>query len=227
MTRSSRKPPPEDLKRAASRVLQSFASDSDLSLREESVLAMRDASSRSSFSAREDDAHGGAGREEGEENSDFECETPSADALDAEPSGPTAAHTALMSGVGSCTSAESVRRWVADASDSQLTTLVEGVREMHLSWLHADAARINLNVEVSLLRQGQLAAEVREVAERRASAGSTEQLTAALATSEQQREVLVAQLQRQQDEVKAMTLALQRAILEQKSVAEAKQPWRK
>ena len=90
-----------------------------------------------------------------------------------------------------------------------------------------------MNVELSLLRQGQLAAEVRSEADKLNGEESERALADKLADKESEaceneRRVseLQAELAKKEGEVGALTMALQQAILERKGVAEATQTWK-
>ena len=84
-----------------------------------------------------------------------------ASALPCRTPAPMAETAQLLMRVAAMSQPAEVRKWAAKAADSELTTLVKGVREVHQSWLHADAALINMNVELALLKQGQRAEQAR------------------------------------------------------------------
>ena len=50
-----------------------------------------------------------------------------------------------------------LREWARKASDEELRTFHKGLREVNQSWLYADAALINMDIELSMLRQAGMA----------------------------------------------------------------------
>jgi len=118
------------------------------------------------------------------------------------------------------------------ATDGELTAMVKELRELQTSCHQTDAKLINLEVEMALLKQGQLAAEVRDAHDRRNSFEETslarnalEVAQAGLRESEERREVMAVALAQKEKELGEMTVALQKAILSQKGVAEISKSW--
>ena len=143
------------------------------------------------------------------------------------PKPPMAETAQLLQNLGSVKKAAELRAWAASASEEDLMTLVRGLREVHASWLHADASLINMNVELSIEKQAHAQAKEAAEAERMQAESSNQQLVARLAESERrlaqsdaQLAEMNASLEAKNAEVHSLTMALQRAILEQKGVAE-------
>ena len=178
-----------EMQAAAQRVLDSFASDDE---REPELRSSR----------RQSEVEEEAGE------SDFEYEV----GEDGAPRPPVAERAQLLHRIAACTNAASLRAWASNAPDEDLTTLIQAVRELHSSWLHADAALINMNVELQLVKQGNLDAE----ADRRTQGDNKKQLidrvTAAESDAAEASERLVAleaKLQQKDTEIGALTMALQ------------------
>ena len=134
----------------------------------------------------------------------------------------------LLQRIGSIKAAAHMRSWAAQASDAELMQLVSGVREVHASWLHADASAINMEIQLAITKQQQHEADERErdqktnIDEMRTAIQT--QLSNAeghLATLAGEVTSLQAQLAAKNSEVKSLTTSLQQAILNQKGVAEA------
>ena len=117
--------------------------------------------------------------EAGEDDSDFEFEpaeqqgegASGVNGGDASPESRarSSSDAQLLMRVAACSSASDVRQWTAHAPDEELLAMVRALRDLQASWLHADASLINLNVELKLLKQGQLVAELRGHSEKRCS----------------------------------------------------------
>ena len=109
-----------------------------------------------------------------------------------------------------------VRQWAQGATDDELITFVRAVRELHVSWLHAETSTINLQLEIESWRyEGEQtsAAHATTLSERDTARD-------ALAASEAQCDALRSQLSQKEHEIGSLTMSLQQAILEHKGAAE-------
>lgn len=121
-----------------------------------------------------------------------------------------------------------LRRYFTKASDDEVNAMVSAIRDLHVAWLNADAALINMHVEASLrkevatnqkLQTAESDSQLRELASQQSAA------EAKLSHSQQRCKALEDELTERNEEVGNLTMALQQAILEQKGVAESKRKW--
>lgn len=166
--------------------------------------------------------------------SDFEFEPPQHEeqaarsAMPDAPKPPMAETAQLLQRIGSIKAAADVRNWAKSASDADLLTLVSGVREVHASWLHADATLINLEVQLSIAKHHLGEADERALEKEKnvedmkvAIQGQLGDAEGHLTTLTDEVASLQAQLAAKSSEVDSLTMSLQQAILNQKGVAEA------
>ena len=117
--------------------------------------------------------------------------------------------------------ASEVRSWASNAADDELLALTKGLRMVNASWLHADAAAINMEIELAILRQAGMAMSVDAKTEFQSLSAQLACLTERCIKSEQARIAAEAKLAEKCDEVDSLTGALQHAILGQKGAVEA------
>jgi len=164
--------------------------------------------------------------------SDFEYEAPTPPPTLLQPQPSSERTQIVLLRLAGCTTPAEIRAWMQRATDGELTAMVKELRELQTSCHQTDAKLINLEVEMALLKQGQLAAEVRDAHDRRNSFEETslarnalEVAQAGLRESEERREVMAVALAQKEKELGEMTVALQKAILSQKGVAEISKSW--
>ena len=130
----------------------------------------------------------------------------------------TAAYQREVLRVASLKEAGEVRKWASGSGQESLVAMLRGVRELHSSWLHADAALINLQVENSLLKSA--AADDERTAARKQKddecelASRLRRAEAALAASEGGKTALASVLAERDAEIAQLTFSLQQSILD-------------
>jgi hypothetical protein len=146
------------------------------------------------------------------------------------PSAPVAESAQRLHRLAAFTRAEQLR----NLSDDELLATIRAVRELHATWLHADAALINTTLQCALLKED--AVQVEDAfrtehkvltQERVTCASKLADAEARIAELEAETATLKASLSAKNAECDGLTMALQQAILEQKGVAESKQKWRR
>mmetsp|Transcript_1169 Transcript_1169/g.3588 ORF Transcript_1169/g.3588 Transcript_1169/m.3588 type:complete len:215 (-) Transcript_1169:265-909(-) len=141
--------------------------------------------------------------------------------------------------------ADECRRWVADATDNELTSVTSGMRELHGAWMAVEARSINLELnkqqhaeeEASAVEKAVSAAleaerqrcaaevaardEQRKAAEKAAEAREAA-LRVEVVAAEERAAALCDAVQAREREVEEMTARLQELILSQKMASEEK-----
>ena len=77
-----------------------------------------------------------------------------------------------------------LREWARKASDEELRTFHKGLREVNQSWLYADAALINMDIELSMLRQAGMALSAGAKTEYKSLSTQLEEMAGRCARSE-------------------------------------------
>ena len=77
-----------------------------------------------------------------------------------------------------------LREWAKRASDEELRTFHKGLREVNQSWLYADAALINMDIELSMLRQAGMALSAGAKTEYKSLSTQLEEMAGRCARSE-------------------------------------------
>ena len=77
-----------------------------------------------------------------------------------------------------------LREWARRASDEELRTFHKGLREVNQSWLYADAALINMDIELSMLRQAGMALSAGAKTEYKSLSTQLEEMAGRCARSE-------------------------------------------
>ena len=139
------------------------------------------------------------------------------------PKPPMAETAQLLLRLQAMANASDVKRWMNGAGEEEVMMLIKGLKEVHASWLHADAALINMSMEMSGYKRREEEREVEKRIsgeERRDLVGRVMEAEGKLQEADVRIDELSAALSEKQGEVDALTLSLQQAILDQKGVAD-------
>ncbi len=147
------------------------------------------------------------------------------------PTPPDAAQSALLHRVAACSSAGQLREALGGPSDDQLMLLVSGVRQVAQCWLHSDAAQINLQVDMRLLKAKHAAAMQKAEAQRlkateaaRESAEQLAQTQEALKACDDAMEAMHLCMRDKDAEIAELTASVRQAILVKKDEYEQRGP---